>query len=180
MSRPRRQHTTSEMSGTVSANTLATVRFLVIPNQNAGASLLTERSGGDRAQEVNNGSRVGNITLDITERGATSAGVLEVCVVKCQRQHAIPAVGTDPIPSTADVLATGLQQNMRGNTPGWVLKSFLFPYTAEMPVVRKISINLAKFKMATWRDGDYLAVLLFNRGGGAIIVDHTARYYEYL
>ncbi len=177
-SRPRVQHTPTEVDGTIATKALS-LRFLVIPNVVAGSSLLTERSGGDRSQEVQNGSSVGNITLNVSIRGITAAGTLEIALVKLCRQSATPVLGTSPIPTSADTNTTGLQAIMRGNTPGWVFHYSVTSFAAEQPQNKWIKLNLGKFRMSKWRDGDFLALMLFNRSNASITVDHTGRYYEY-
>ncbi len=177
-SRPRVQHTPTEVDGTINTKQLS-VRFLVIPNVTAGVSLLTERAGGDRSQEVNTGSSVGNITLNVSIRGVSGNGTLEIVLVKLHRQPSTPVLGTAPLPTSADTNTTGLQAIMRGNTPGWVYHYSVMSFAAEQPVNKWMKLNLAKFKAAKWRDGDFLVLLLFNRSGATITVDHTARFYEY-
>ncbi len=177
-SRPRVQHTPAEYNGTIATKILA-LRFLVIPNSVAGTSLGTTRSGGDRSQEVNNGSEVGNIGLDLSMRSISNEGVLEVGIAKIQRQHGVPVVGTDPIPTSSDVDSVGLQASMRKFLPGWVLHWSQIPFSAETPRSKHINIKLRKFKMAKWRDGDYLGLFLFNRSSALLTVDHTSRFYEY-
>ncbi len=177
-SRPRVQHTPTEVDGTINTKQLS-LRFLVIPNVNAGASLLTERSGGDRSQEVQTGSRVGKVTLNVSIRGISAEGTLEVALIKLQRQSATPVLGTSPIPTSADTNTTGLQAIMRGNTPGWVYHYSVISFAPDQPQNKWMKLNLAKFKASAWRDGDYLGLFLFNRSGQTITVDHTARYYEY-
>ncbi len=176
---PRIQHSPAEMGGTVALNTLAAVRQLCIPNQVAGSSAGTPRDGSDRDKEVNTGSKVGNITIDISLSGATASGILEYALIKYQRQSTVPLVGVAPVPSSATVLAVGLQQATRLASPGWVLHFNTMAYTAETTRTKMLKINLSKFRMSSWRDGDYFSLLLFNRGGAAIFVDHHARYYEY-
>ncbi len=178
VSRPRVQHTPTEMAGTILSNVLS-LRFLVIPNVTAGTSLLTERSGGDRSQEVQTGSRVGNITLNVSVRNITDDGTLEILLVKLSRQSTTPVLGTAPIPTSADTATTGLQAIMRGNTPGWVYHYSVISFAAEQPQNKWIKLNLAKFRASAWRDGDFLALMLFNRSPQTITLDHTARYYEY-
>lgn len=179
-SRPRIQHSPSEMGGSIAANVLAVTRFLCTPNRDAGTSATLERSGSDRATEVDNGSIVGQITLNVSLQGATSSGILEIGIVKYERQFTTPAQGVDPNPSTADVLGAGLQQIMRINTPGWVLQYHEVPFTAETTRSKILKINLGRFRKSKWRDGDYLALHLFNRTAStSLVVNHSARYYEY-
>ncbi len=166
------------MSGTIATKILV-LRYLCIPNANAGVSLDTPREGGDRNKEVQNGSVVGNITLNVALRGLTAGGTLEVGLVKIPRSHIVPVVGTDPIPASSEVDSLGLQTMMRENMPGWVYHFSVLSFTTEQPVNKWIKLNLGKFRASKWRDGDYLALFLFNRSGATITVDHTARYYEY-
>ncbi len=177
-SRPRTQHTVSEMSGTLATKILG-LRFLCIPNVTAGSSLGTAREGGDRDKEVNNGSVVGNITLNVALRGITNEGCLEICLLKVQRSHTVPVVGVLPMPTSAETDGDGLQSIMRGNFPGWVFHYSLMTFSAETPTNKWIKLNLGKFRQSKWRDGDYLVLALFNRSGATVTIDTTARYYEY-
>ncbi len=177
-SRPRTQHTIDEQAGTIITKVLS-LRFLAIPNVTAGSALGTAREGGDRDKEVNNGSVVGNITLNVSLRGITAAGSLEICLLKVQRSHSVPVVGTLPMPTSAAVDSDGLQSSMRANFPGWVYHYSIISFAAEQPQNKWIRLNLGKFRASKWRDGDYLALCLFNRSSATITVDHTARYYEY-
>ncbi len=178
ISRPRVQHTASEMSGTILTKILS-LRYLCIPNANAGVAMDTPREGGDRNKEVNNGSVVGNITLNVSIRGISAEGTLEIGLVKIPRSHIVPVIGTDPIPASSEVDGSGLQTMMRENMPGWVYHYSLMSFAPEQPRNKWIKLNLSKFRASKWRDGDYLALFLFNRSSATITVDHTARYYEY-
>ncbi len=166
------------MSGTITTKVLS-ARFLCIPNSDAGASLGIAREGGDRDKEVNNGSVVGNITLNVSIRGITATGSLEIALIKVPRAHSVPTVGTDPVPTSAEVDSSGLQTMARENMPGWVYHYSIMSFATEQPVNKWCKLNLGKFRASKWRDGDYLMLLLFNRSGATITVDHTARYYEY-
>ncbi len=177
-SRPRVQHSPAEMSGTILTKVLS-LRYLCIPNANAGVAIDTPREGGDRNKEVNNGSVVGTITLNVSLRGITAAGTLEIGLVKIPRSHIVPVVGTDPIPASSEVDNSGLQTMLRENMPGWVYHYSILSFAAEQPLNKWIKLNLGKFRASKWRDGDYLALFLFNRSSGTITVDHSARYYEY-
>ncbi len=176
--RPRIQHTVSEMSGTITTKK-GNLRFLVIPNATAGTGLGVERAGGDREKEVNTGSVVGNITLNVSLRGISGNGTLEIALLKVQRSHSVPVIGTLPMPTDTVMDTDGLQTTMRTNFPGWVYHYSLISFAAEQPQNKWIKLNLSKFKAAKWRDGDYCALMLFNRSGATITVDTTARYYEY-
>lgn len=178
-SRPRLQHCPAEMGGTALTNALGAVRFLAIPNQTAGSSAGTARDGSDRDVEVNTGSVLGKITVNLSVTNATVSGLLEIGIVKWQRQHSLPTNGTAPVFTSAEVLSVGLQQMMRLNAPGWTLKYYEIPFTAETTRAMKFTIDLKKFKMATWRDGDYLSLHIFNRSSATVTINHSARYYEY-
>ncbi len=177
-SRPRIQHSPSEMDGSILTKDLS-LRFLVVVPDTAGSNLAGDRIDSDRFQTVSTGSIVKSLTIQVAIRAITNEGYLEYSIVKMQRQHAVPVVGTAPMPTDAEADGIGLESVMRENFPGWVIHNGIMPFSAETPTTRKFTVNLAKFRMSRFRDGDFLALVLFNRSAATITLDHKANYYEY-
>ncbi len=177
-SRPRIQHSPSEMDGTIATKVLS-LRFLVVPDSNAGVALNTVRTASTRFQVIANGSVIKSITCQVAIRAITNEGYLEYAIIKVQRSATVPIVGTAPAPSSTDVNDVGLESAMRRNYPGWVIHNGIMPFSAETPLTRKFTVNLSKFRMAKFRDGDFIMLALFNRSGATITLDHKANYYEY-
>ncbi len=174
------QHSPSLM-GNGPANNIGLVHVLAHASNLAGASMAASRTGGeDRSTEVDNGRHVGNTTIDfaITISGAPK-GYYEYAVVKYERSFSVPTIGADPVPSSADMAAFGLQQAVRNLAPGYVLQFGVIPLTTETSTVRKIRISWSKFKKAQVRDGDYFCILFFNRSESASIYDLQIRYKTY-
>ncbi len=144
--------------------------------------MTADRTGGeDRTTAVDNGRKVGNMTLDIgIVPGTTTNGYYEYCVVKYERSTSVPVIGTDPVPSTADIVSDGLQRSCRSSTPGYVIKYGMIPLTSETSRTVKLSIRWAKFHKEKVRDGDYFTIVFFNHtGDGSCIYDLQCRYKTY-
>ncbi len=125
------------------------------------------------------GSSIGRTTFDIAIRNSTASGILEYAVYKIERSTAIPAVGALTLPSSAEVLAGGMQCEMRSHNPGRILEFGLVAYTTETTRTKKILINWKKFKMSTIRQGDFYGIVFFNRGPQSITVDNYCRFKEW-
>ncbi len=177
-SRPRLQHSPSEMDGTINSKILS-LRVLAKTDTLAGVALTADRTAADRFQEVATGSDINSVTTQIAIRVISNEGYLEYCIAKLQRSSAVPAVNTDPIPGSTDVDGIGLESSMRQRLPGWIIHNGIMPFSAETPTTRKFTVNLKKFKMSKFRDGDFLLLMLFNRSASVVTVDHKANYYEY-
>ncbi len=157
------QHSPSTMEQTMTTQE-ASVIVAVTPNLNAGGSMGSERLSTDRLNDVANGSKVGKITYTLQmEPALTAFGTMEYCCFRMERQFSALVLGTDPLPTNAEIAASGLQQMMRSNLPGWVMKFGAFPLSAETPTVRTISVSPSKMGMGPIKDGDYSGIVIFNR-----------------
>lgn len=178
-SRPRVQHSPASMAQSLNAD-LGLLVVLGKANEMAGTALATDRDAGDRQQDLQTGNIMGNTTVTITgDATTTSHGHLGVVFYRLPRSFTVPVIGTDPIPSDADCVSGGMQASYRKNLPGYIIKYLMFPYSAETPFTRIISLNWAKFRMAKIRDGDFFVMNLHNFGTGQINFNWEARYYEY-
>jgi len=177
-SRPRIQHSPSEMDGTIVTKVLS-IRVLAKGDVLAGTSLGTTRTSTNRDVDIGAGSLVPNLRISVSIRGLSNEGYLEISIVKIQRSSTVPTLGTAPMPSSADVDGDGLESTMRKNTPGWCIHNIIMPFSAETPTQRTFSVNLRKFRMQKFRDGDFLLLMLYNRSAATITIDHKANYYEY-
>ncbi len=147
----------------------------------AGGSMGASRTGGeDRLTEVDNGRHVGHTTIDFSlSFTASPVGYYEYAVVKYERSTSVPSIGTDPVPSSADITTVGLQQSVRSLSPGYVLQYGQIPCVPNINVHRVIKINWAKFKKSLVRDGDYFCIIFFNRSNTTNIYDLQIRYRTY-
>ncbi len=166
------------MDGSITSKTLS-FRFLALTDTLAGAGLGVTRTGSDRFQEISSGSIIPSARVNVAIRAITNEGYLEIAIVKIQRSTIVPAVGTSPSPTSLQVDGQGLESAMREQYPGWCIHNIVMPFSAETPTQRNFSVNLTKFKMAKFRDGDHLLLAIFNRSASTVTVDHKANYYEY-
>ncbi len=176
--RPRIQHSPNSVANTILTNDQL-VTFSAVATVVAGTSAGTSRVDSDRATEISGGSKIPSVTWDVALRNLVDDGVLEYCVFKAERQAVTPVKGTFPIPADAALANNGMQQEYRLNMPGWIMKFGIVPFSPETPKVFKVKVNLAKFKKQTWRDGDFLGLVFFNRSPQSLTLDWHARYYEY-
>ncbi len=148
----------------------------------AGGSMGSTRSGGeDRLTEIDNGRHVGKmqVQIDFTV-GASSIGYYEVAAIKYERSTTVPIIGTDPVPSSADIVGNGLQQAVRSLTPGYCIYWDTIPLTPGTNRTKKFTLNWDKYKKAMCRDGDYFTIIVFNRSGdNNTIYDIQTRYKTY-
>ncbi len=150
------------------------------PNLNAGGSMGSERLSTDRLNDVANGSIVGRITYTLQlEPSAAGAGTIEWCCFRTERSFAAPVLGTDPFPTDAEIAASGLQQMMRSNLPGWVLKFGAFAISAEIPRVVTITVAPNRLGAGKMKDGDYHGIIFFNRTNGTIAWSVQMRFKSY-
>ncbi len=123
---------------------------------------------------------MGTITIDCNIRTTLRDGIFEFCVFKVERAAATPVVGTHPIPSSAEVLAQGMQQACRLANPGKVFHYSKVAYTIETNRTHKIIVSPAKFRLSKMKAGDHWCLLVNNRAAGdAVTFDFEARYKEY-
>ncbi len=166
------------MAGALAANT-SVVIVLASPSIFAGGSASSNIEAQDKDRTVNVGHHVGAFTIDVTLRGATGSGIMEYCIYKVERAATTPVLGTHPVPSTAEALAAGLQQECRLQNPGKVFHYSKRAYTVEVSTTHKIRMSPAKFRLSKMKAGDHWILQLFNRGPTAITHDFEARYKEY-
>ncbi len=171
-------HIPSSMNQTFSAG-ISVVNIAVAPDLNAGGSIIQTITDSNRDRLNSVGSRVDSINFNITTRDHVDSGIIEFVVAKLERQHDVPTATVEPLPTNADILSTGLQQAMRLNNPGRVLKFGTFAYTPELAMSRNISVNFAKYKLSSVRSGDYFLIILYNRTDtNPITLDVQMRYKE--
>ncbi len=172
------QHSPS-LIGNAPAAGIALLHVFAHADNLASPNLTQDRTGGeDRFTAVDNGRRILPVTIDISILpGTGQQGVYEYAIVKYERSTSVPAIGVDPVPSSADIVASGLQGAVRGFTPGYVVNFGLIPVTSETTTIRKIKVNFAKFKKAKVRDGDYYTIIMYNRTQAGGTYDLQFRYY---
>ncbi len=181
--RPKRtasiQHSPSTMDQQMLANK-GTVIVAVTPNINAGGSMGSERLDSNRLNDVANGAKVGNITWTVQlEPDATAFGTIEWLAFRLERQHSAPVLGVAPLPTDAELLSSGVQQMMRSNLPGWCMKFGAFGISPELPIVRNISVSPSRMGMGPIKDGDYVALIMFNRCGGPVNFSCQMRFKSF-
>ncbi len=153
--------------------------FAVNPSILSGGSATTNIEGSDRDRTVEVGHSVkGSIIFNFSTRGAVGNGTYDFIVFRVERSFITPVIGTDPIPSDAEMLAQGSQQAYRMNMPGRVLHFSTRSYAAEQPIQHTIKVTPGKFRMAKVRPGDFIGLSIFNRGSGASTCSVQMRYKE--
>ncbi len=178
---PRRSstmHVPSSMEQAIAAD-VALLVFAVVSSLDAGGSASSNIEASDRDRTVNVGNSVGPITFNLSVRSASAISVLSMCVFKCERAFAVPVIGTDPIPSSADIVGAGMQQAMRMALPGRVMHFSKIAITAETVRAVTIKVNPAKYRMSKIRPGDYIGIMCHNMSGQATTVSFEMRYKEY-
>ncbi len=158
----------------------ATIVIAATPNLNAGGSMGSERLDSNRLTDTANGSKLGQITYTIQlELATTAKGSIEYCCFRTERSFAAPVLGTDPFPTAVEIKDSGLQQMMRSNLPGWVLKFGAFPVSGEFPSVRTVKVSPSRMGAPAMRDGDYHGIVIFNRSDGTINFSVQMRYRSF-
>ncbi len=158
---------------------IASLVIAVSPNLDAGSSMTSDRTGTDRLTQVGNGQRVGTITYTIQIEPITAVGTIEWVCFRLERQFSAPVIGTNPMPTSAEIDASGLQQMMRSNIPSWVEKFGAFPLSIETPKVVTIKCNPKRTGAGPQRDGDYHGIIFFNRTTGTVNWSVQMRYRSY-
>ncbi len=166
------------MAATLAANT-GVVIIISSPSINAGGSATTNIEAQDKDRTMNVGHHMGRINIDLNIRNLIGSGVFEMAVFKGERLATTPILGTHPVPSTANILAQGMQQATRLHNPGKIFHFSKRAYTVEMNLAHKIIVSPAKYKASKVKAGDFWVLMLFNRGGTEITFDYEARYKEY-
>ena len=171
-------HVPSTIGSTPGANT--SVLFIIAsPSLFAGQSASSNIEAQDKDRTVNLGHHIGILNIDISVRNTTGDGVVEFCLYKVERAASTPVLGTHPVPSTAEVLAAGMQQECRLQNPGKVFHYSKRTYSIEQPFQHRIKVWPAKYRLSKLKAGDHWVLQVFNRGGTAVALDFEARYKEY-
>ncbi len=171
-------HVPSTMQGTIT-NAVSNVLVIVSPSIFAAGSASSNIEAQDKDRTVNVGHHVGRLNIDLSIRDTTADGVIEFCVYKVERADSTPALGTHPVPSTAEILAQGMQQACRMANPGKVFHYSKRAYTVENTYTHKIVVSPAKYKLSKLKAGDHWILQVFNRGSATVTFDFEARYKEY-
>ncbi len=174
------QHSPSLM-GNAPLNNIGLLHVLARSGTLAGGSMTASRVGDEnRTVDVDNGRSIGKMTVSVnfTTSGA-SIGYYEYAFIKYHRQTSVPAIGTDPVPTSADIVSDGLQRAVRNFTPGWVVHFGTVSSNTAFNRGIKLVINWAKFKMEKVRDGDFYCLVMFNRSDGTATYDIQTRYKTY-
>ncbi len=182
--RPRRKtgNVVIHVPSTMDQNLVKDVASLIVisaPSIFAAGSASSNIEAQDKDRTVNVGHHIGRLNLDIGFRNMITDGIIEFCVLKVERDDSVPAIGTHPIPSSAEILSQGLQQACRMANPGKVFYFAQRAYTIEMPFVQKITVSPAKYKLSKCKAGDHWILILFNRGTQNCTFDYQGRFKEY-
>ncbi len=120
------------------------------------------------------------MTIHLSFRSTVAGtGYYEYALVKYERSTSVPVIGTDPVPTSADIATGGLQREIRSMTPGYLIKYGQIAITPQTTKITVIKANWAKYKKALVRDGDYYCLVIFNRSDGASFYDVQTRYKTY-
>ncbi len=161
------------------ATNISAVVFAVTPSVNAGGSITSNRLDTDRDRDVSNGEKIGRITYSLQfEPGTAAVGTIEYCCFRSERSQSTPALGTI-LPTSAENAAQGLQQAMRLNIPGWVMKFGIFPVSPETPMTRTVSVSPSRMGAPAIRDGDFMGIVLHNRTNGNVNFSVQMRYKSF-
>ncbi len=174
------QHIPSFM-GNSPSNLIGLVHVLAHSGSLAGGSPSASRMDEDRLTEVANGNHIGrtHVELSFIPVDLTS-GYYEYAFVKYERSFAVPTIGVDPVPSSANIATNGLQQEVRSLSPGYVVQFGTIPMTGDQSAKRTLSVSWAKFGKSLVRDGDYFVLIVFNRAtSNATVYDIQCRYKTY-
>ncbi len=171
-------HVPSTINGTT-ATVVATLFVITSPSIFAGGSASSNIEAQDKDRTVNVGHHIGSFNIDMAIRNTTTQGMIEYCVMKVERSDATPALGTHPVPSSAEINSQGMQQACRMANPGKVFHYSKRAFTAEHNIMHHIRVSPAKFKLSKCKAGDHWILLVFNRSGVVVTHDFEARYKEY-
>lgn len=170
-------HVPSTMGDVPAINT-GTIVLAVNSSISAGGSATTNIESSDRDRTVTVGHKVNSVTWDLGIRSVTGEGILEVAVLKLERESAIPSIGVGDYPSDATINSIGLQQALRMAFPGRIYKFLQIPFSEGTTRAPRITVNFAKFKKSMIRPGDYMLLHYHNRGTATCVIDTQARYKE--
>ncbi len=167
------------MDGTLVLN-VSQALVIVSPSIFAAGSASSNIEAQDKDRTVNVGHHIGTLNVDISIRDTTNDGIIEFCLLKVERTDATPAIGTHPLPSSAEINTQGMQQACRLANPGKVFHYSKRAYTVEVDVVHKIRVSPAKFRLSKIKAGDHWILIINNRASvGNVTLDFEARYKEY-
>ncbi len=171
-------HVPSTIDGTLASVT--SVLFIISsPSIFAAGSASSNIEAQDKDRTINVGHHIGRLNIDLAIRSTTTDGVVEFCLYKVERADATPALGTHPVPSTAEVNTQGMQQACRLANPGKVFHYSKRAFSIENPFNHKIVVSPAKFKLSKIKAGDHWVLQVFNRSAATFTIDFEARYKEY-
>ncbi len=171
-------HVPSTMDGSITTGQ-ETLFIIVSPSIFAAGSASSNIEAQDKDRTVNVGHHIGTLNIDMCIRNTVGDGVIEFCLFKVERADSTPVKATHPIPSGAEVATQGMQQACRLALPGKVFHYSKRVYSIEAPVIHKIKVSPAKFKLSKIKAGDHWCLYVHNRGGTTVTIDFEARYKEY-
>ncbi len=171
-------HVPATMEDTITADS-ALIIYAQVPSLMAGGSASANIEASDRDRTVNVGnSIIGNIIFNFSTRNVAGSGTFDFIIFRVERSFITPVLGTDPIPSVAEILSQGSQQAFRMNMPGRVLHFSTRSFTTEVPIAHTMKVNPAKYRMAKVRPGDFIGCCIFNRSAITATVSMQMRYKE--
>ncbi len=171
-------HVPSTMAGTMTAN--GTNLFVIAsPSIFAGGSASDNIEAQDKDRTFNVGHHIGLLHMSIGIQDTTNSGVIECCVVQCERATSTPSLGNNNLPTAAEIAAQGMQQACRMENPGRVFHWSQTAYSTEVTIVKNIKVSPAKYRRSKGKAGDHWILLVHNRGGANVNIDMQARWKEY-
>ncbi len=171
-------HVPATIGGTM--NTAAPALIIIeAPSLFAGESASANIEAQDKDRTVNIGHYMGAFFIDVAIRITTQDGTIEFAVFKVERAAGVPAIGTFPIPSGAQITSEGLQQATRLRLPGKVFHFSSRAYSAAHTITHKIRVSPAKFGLGKVKAGDHWILMMYNRGSATVTYDFQCRYKEY-
>lgn len=177
------QHNEAEMNQ--ARQSLTTAAQLLIGGQAAGQNTGTSTTLGNRGENIDNGSHVNFVTIEcllrkqLAQAGALVQGFMQFCIVKKISQTSAPSSGDIDNESTY-----GLQKSCRQQFPGRVLHFSQVPVTSSEARKHIMKVNLRKFRMSKFRQGDQLVLYSYFTSNaastaGSWILDTQWRFKEY-
>lgn len=171
-------HVPTTMAQTITANTASLV-VISSPSIFSAGSASSNIEAQDKDRTVNVGHHIGTFNISLGHRNITGQGIIEYCIFKVERHDSTPAIGSHPVPSTAEVLSQGMQQAVRMANPGKTFHFSMRAYAIDQTMVHNIKVSPAKFKLSKCKAGDHWILLMFNRGPTSVAFDYQARFKEY-
>ncbi len=171
-------HVPSTISGSITTNS-GTLVVIQSPSLDSGASASSNIEASDRDRTVNVGNDMGRCTINLTIRGTTGTGILNIGIMRVERSTAVPIAGTGVVPSLTEIGSQGMQQAQRTHNSGKVVIFDNMAYTAEITRTKIIRFSPKKYRLSKVRAGDYWIMQLYNKGPTGITYDFEARYREF-